>query len=46
MIAQPQSPSERKIDLVQLGAWCVSRGKGWLAHAVYLALVREGLCHA
>lgn len=35
----------RKAALVGLGAWGLRTGCGWLAHAVHVALEREGLVH-
>jgi hypothetical protein len=38
------STTTRKADLVALGDWAVTSGRGWLVHAVHAALQREGLC--
>jgi hypothetical protein len=34
---------QRKTDLVALGLWGFTTGRGWLVEAVELALQREGL---
>lgn len=36
----------RKVTLVALGLWAFHTGRGWLVHAIHVALVAEGLSFA
>jgi hypothetical protein len=39
----PTATSTRKSLPIELGAWAITTGRGWLVHAVENALEREGL---
>jgi hypothetical protein len=42
----PPSKAARKSTLVDLGAWAVLTGRGWLVHLVHRTLEQEELRHA
>jgi hypothetical protein len=44
-IPQTSPDVQRRRDLVAIGIWAIASGRGWLVHAVFAALVREGLAH-
>jgi hypothetical protein len=35
----------RMLTLIDLGAWAIATGRGWLVKAVEIAVQREGLRH-
>ena len=35
--------AQRKLDLIDLGVWGLTTGRGWLVRAVHAAIEREGL---
>jgi hypothetical protein len=45
MIPRQSTTAQRKDDLIAIGLWGVTTGRGWLVRAVEAAFAQEGLLH-